>query len=386
MSEFSLSTFLRMIPNYLLHDYFEHRSIPLSVDPRDFGEHTIEPVLKAIEVLEPAARNQVDVDFQDIFAIANKDGSTVLHEEDERRGLELKETLDDLPSYQARAMWVFLYPDHGGVNLFELCSHYTQVDRLTRHQARRRKHLPRMVPLFDERTLQEMEDRLRRFYRPQGRGYHCRIEYHYRAHAPRHCYCAYPEDHAAAELIYEGGDLQPRQRRPAFELVFLYDEEEGTLDLAGEGIGGDIHLLHEIFCLTALGMTSAPEATREKCYSLGGLLGTFSFPTDPSDGIETVEVIQLSLHPRGQPNRSIIAQVNEGPMEEWLAQSLALDRIPLALWEVTAAKLRVTFAGQDGKAGKKVVFTISTPDRCSLKDHPHDRLIQGYLRRWNLML
>lgn len=386
MHTFSLSSFLRLTPNRLLRLYFERKLIRIAIDVDAVSKRNIDPLLRAIEALPPCERAVVDVDFQDVFTLANKTGYEVILREANLRNLGLLETLEAESGYYGRAMWLFLNPIQGGTNLLDLCSHLTQVDLLTRHKARRMKNLPKRTPRFDEVTLKAMADLLRTVYRPQGRGYLCRVEYHTRAEQPRHCYCAYPEDHTTNELGYEGDALQTHQRKPVFELVFLYDNEAGTLDLAGDGLNGEIHAFHQIFCSTALEMESMPSAPTEPTYRLGGLLTAtaFSFPTDPVDGIDRLAVVALRMHPKGEPGKSLTALAPKGDMEAWLQQCVAFDRIPLSQWEVTWAKFRVTFAPVDGKRARVVLFTL-TPDASSLQDLPLHRIIQRNLVAWNLM-
>ena len=63
-----------------------------------------------------------------------------------------------------------------------------------------------------------------------------------------------------------------------------------------------------------------------------------------------------------------------------------LDRSPQTLMELhpTQAKLRVIFASENGQRPKSLTFEIKYPDRCSLKDDPHDQVCKKYLIEWGI--
>ena len=60
--------------------------------------------------------------------------------------------------------------------------------------------------------------------------------------------------------------------------------------------------------------------------------------------------------------------------------------LPMSIVTVAKAKLKLEFAGVDGKKGKTLTFEISTPDRCTLKDDPPDQIARKYIERWGFVV
>ncbi len=63
--------------------------------------------------------------------------------------------------------------------------------------------------------------------RKGGRGKNCTID-SYRRHQKEYFF-AYPEDFAQTAIEWVGGALESQAHRPAFEIIFVYCEAEGSL-------------------------------------------------------------------------------------------------------------------------------------------------------------
>jgi hypothetical protein len=71
------------------------------------------------------------------------------------------------------------------------------------------------------------------FYRVEGRGKNCTVEVYRRGKLDY--FFAYPEDFSQPSPEWEDGQFTNRPHNPAFEIVFVYSQEEGSLDLNFRG-------------------------------------------------------------------------------------------------------------------------------------------------------
>jgi hypothetical protein len=66
------------------------------------------------------------------------------------------------------------------------------------------------------------------FHKMQGRGENCKVDC-YKRNDLDYLF-AYPEDYAQASLEWEGKEFKRRPHHPAFEIIFVYSQRDGTLD------------------------------------------------------------------------------------------------------------------------------------------------------------
>ena len=122
------------------------------------------------------------------------------------------------------------------------------------------------------------------------------VEYHYRSNPDRHCFFAFADDYSGALLTMAQDGLMRQSVRPVFEICFVFYPEEGVLELAAPGRAKEIAALQELFCRIALGLEGRPTGKAQVIFDLNGLLNPgFSFPTDPEDGIERVDLLAVEL-------------------------------------------------------------------------------------------
>lgn len=230
-------------------------------------------------------------------------------------------------------------------------------------------------------------------YRPQSRGRNCSVDVYHRLDPERYCYFAYPEDSTSTDLVYDHNQLVRRPRQSVFEVIFVYRPEEGTVELYAHGDKREKENLAAAFCTKVLGLSALPDDGAEP-FDLSCLKDpTFAFPTDPRDGVQSVDVpllrLDLPFDRRKGAGRRITVEAKstlEAP------QALhGLIRDALDPHQVTArdalvgrAKLRFTFRPVDGKRPKTLTFEVSYPDRCTLKDDPHDQIARKCLYEWGI--
>lgn len=387
--QYSAKTFLRNTPNDLLKQYFEQHGIDLGFEWSYRHASDVNPVFAAMEQLPEATRSRVDGDFAMVNDLACEAGVLAILDKAGGRARGLAERFAKMKNACERALWTFLHEPE----LFRLAGCFHEMDR--RLGWRRRFVGVRLEVATDDEALRAFEQALRMFYRRQGRGRFCHVDYYLRQDPLRHCFFAYPEDYASTDIGYdEHGRFQQRARRSAFELIFVYRPEEGMLEVRAHGKTKDVAQLEEIFCKAILGLVELPPEDGRLPYDLTVLKSAdFAFPMDPKDGIAAVEVqalrLELPFVKSKGTRRRITISANSLPDTPRAAHRLlhaAINKEHVRLGEVhvSQAKLRLTFAPADGQRPRTLTFDVTYPDRCTLKDAPYDQIAKKYLKEWGI--
>jgi hypothetical protein len=384
---YTLSTFLRQTPNALLAEYFTRRGLLGSVDLSSLGKTETKPIMTAVEELDPDMRASVEADFQPVFSLATKSGTRVIVDQAALHGLFIADEIEAMENHYYRALWLWL--EHGAPStLFDDCVTVARFDHLSFSASRRRKDLPKQVPGCGDAVLEKMAAAISAVYKPQGRGYRCKVDHYLRADPTRHCFYAYPEDFTTSELQFEGQSLARRTRKSVFEVAFVFRPDEGVLEISAPGKKKDIQTLQEVFCRCALGMGRLPPLNNSRCYELNGLKKrSFAFPTDPQDKIARVEVVALRLRVNGLPRQRVLIEsdpTSDLSLYDWMDRVVDQQSVPLSMLDVAQARIRVEWEPENGSKPKTATFTLGVPDSCTLKDEPHHLVVKRYLKAWTI--
>ena len=244
-------------------------------------------------------------DFEDAEELNSDQGIQALIDECSFHGVDIAAEWEheNLESFRDRVLWVALNHPHA----FEVASIINHAHALPLRYWRKRINMPQKDPDVLPEAIERFRESISAFFRQaQGRGHCCTVDAYLRVQR-YHYFFAYPDDYANTYLGHEdGGQLVRRPQRPAFEVVFLYDPVDGTLDLYAQG-GKEVQIaLQTIFCRELMGQELPPEAPTSHPYELNGLKTRgFGFPTDPEDGVEDVRVRKLRLSVLGGHKRRI---------------------------------------------------------------------------------
>ena len=111
---------------------------------------------------------------------------------------------------------------------------------------------------------------------------------------------AYPEDYSQQSIEWVNGEFDRRPHNPAFEVIYVYSQKEGSLDLNFRGSYKAIEPLQGMFATAILKLDELPPDPKdERVYDLNPLLQKgFDFIYDVGSGIEEVTVKKLRLSSR----------------------------------------------------------------------------------------
>ncbi len=232
---YSTKDFFRQMPNALPARYFQGRGLFKGLDFAAMKEGKPGALFAAWLALPDAQRHEMDAELLDIFALCCERGFFAILDEARWQLREtpaqltpLVDALSGLPNHFERAMLTFL--DHK--DFWKGATHFYYADTLS--YWRKRKNLPRLPPSVDDASIQQLADLIRMyFHHTEGRGKNCVVE-PYRRGELDYFFC-YPEDHSQRSIEGMNGEFDPRPHNPAFEVVYVYSQQEGTLDLNFHG-------------------------------------------------------------------------------------------------------------------------------------------------------
>ncbi len=138
------------------------------------------------------------------------------------------------------------------------------------------------------------------FMRREGRGAHCRV-HQYRRRGKEY-YFAYPQDHRGTSNEYdEEGQWTIRPYNPAFEIIFIHENEQQTLSIWHQGKKERVNDLQVAFAKAVLGQDILLESPRDdRVYDLDAFLEpSFAFHPSSELGIASVEVRKIGIRVLG---------------------------------------------------------------------------------------
>ncbi len=368
---YSTRDFFREMPNRLLARYFEARGVLAELDFAAMKETRIDELFAAWLELPEDERNRMDADFSEIHALSCEKGWCAIRDEAKWQFRQepdaftaFVETMGDLDGHFERAMVTFLdYPQFWkGATLF------CHADTLPHW--RKRKGLPHQPASVHEDGRQALAENIRNyFHRTEGRGKNCVVEVLRRDE--RDYFFAYPEDYSRQSVEWVKGTFECRQHNPAFEVIYVYSQKDGTLDLNFRGIRKAVEPLQKMFATEILKLSELPpDPTGDRVYDLNPLRERgFQFVYDAASGIESVAVKKLRLSAKFVKGDRITLEADTAANREAIYD--LLDKVgrsePLRLYYVTQVELAAKVAMKADEKPKSVTVCITYPNSCSLK-------------------
>jgi hypothetical protein len=370
--QYSSKDFFRQMPNMLLARYFHQRGLFPNLDFGSMKEGRPDALFDAWIALPDDQRSPMEADFREITDLSDAKGFVAIadeakwHLEDKPQELaDFMASLSELGDHRARAMTAFL--DHP--KFWKGATRFHYADRLHTHW-RKRKNLPNLSAAVGRANLDRLAELMKGYFRKsEGRGRNCVVEAYRRA--DQDYFFAFPEDHAQRSVEWVDGQFDPRPHNPAFEIVFVYSQADGTLDLNFRGAQKVVAALQAMFADAILGLQELPPDPKdERVYDLDPLVQPgFAFAHDVGSGIGTVVVKKLRLSSRVRLGDRITLEAdgtgNRAAIYELMEQ--VGKAVPLHQYNVTQVELAATVWTDAGKPPRTVNFRITHPNSCSLK-------------------
>ncbi len=368
---YSARDLFRQIPNPLLARFFQAHGVLEQIDFAAMKEAQPTELFAAWLALPESQRNAMDAELRDIHALSCEKGWCAIRDEaawhlreTPEAHTELVEKLAALDSHAERAMVTFL--DHP--EFWKGATLFYHADTLP--YWRKRKGLPHQRASVHEDGRRALADGIRNyFHRTEGRGNNCVVETFRRGELDY--FFAYPEDYSQQSVEWVDGTFDRRPHNPAFEVIYVYSERDGTLDLNFRGSYKAIEPLQGMFSTAILNLPELPpDPDDTRIYDLNPLRQRgFQFVYDPASGIERVAVKKLRLSSKVVRGDRITVEADASGNREAVYD--LLDKIgkavPLRLYNVTQVELVALVATEPDEKPKSVTVRITHPNSCSLK-------------------
>lgn len=388
VAQFYQKTFLRQIPLKEVRRLFASRECLNDLEWDDLEEGQVDSIFEAWLKLKERDRVYFEHVARQVHDLATTAGVHAIIEEGTFHELDLAKKLEKIDGLYLKALWTFL--EHPQV--FKVATLFNHADNLNVRYWRKRKDIPKNAPRVDSESLGDLGAELSKYYRTtQGRGHRCTVETYLRSDR-YHYFFAFPDDYTGTYIGYkENGEFVRRPQKPAFENVFVYDPEDGTLELHAPGDKKVKQRLQEIFARVILKCELGPEGKNSNTYDLSMLKSKdFRFPTDPKDGISEVLIRRMRLVVNNNAKRRIILEANPGggrnDIYDMIESYLNKTKLPLSKVSITMVALQFSLIPIGDERGARFSFNISFPDSSNLKSLPDERreLGEKYLKKWNI--
>ncbi len=368
---YSARSFFRQIPNDLLVRYSESRGLGSVLDFAAWLELTEE------------RRKTLEREFREIFEMSCEKGNCAILDEANRlwrddpdRLSTFIETLSLQPSHCHRALVTRL--NHG--ECWRGATRVRHAEQLP-HWVKR-KSLGHRPAAMDAASLNHLAELIRTYFqRSEARGNHCLVEPSRRGGLD--CFHAFPEDYSRQEIEWVNGRLGLRQHHPAFEVVFVYSQREGSLDLNFPGPYRAREPLQEMFAAAILKLDRLPDPANGRVYDLDPLRRRdFKFVFGRDSGIRAVAVRKLRLSSRARRGDRITLEADDSIHPDAIHDALEkLDEcLPLRLFDVTQAEFVAWVSANEEKPAGRVPICLTSPDSCSLGYGERDLKLRAMLK------
>jgi hypothetical protein len=373
-SQYSHLQFFRRVPNDLLARYFDSRDAALKVPFNDLKQTEVEPILEAFQALGDQKQAEIEAEFQDIHALSCEGGVSALVDEAAFHGDENFATeLAKIDGFHAKIMWAFLEkPDYWrGATMFQ------HADNVSPSYWKKRNDLPSLPPHVEVEDIEALASEISVMFSKEGRGRNCKVE-PYRRHN-REYFFAYPEDYAQLGIEWVSNKLKTLAHHPAFEIIFVYCEEEGSLDIYAPRNTKAVPELQRLFARTILKLETLEDGEVDnRVYDLAPVADRgFQFHIPPESGIESAVVtrMRLSLKRVKKDRITLEADTKDNPKAVYDLR----DSLNLPPHYITQLSVKVKFESREGRRGCTKTFNITYPNSCALHNDGLDLKIRQML-------
>lgn len=368
---YSTKDFFRQIPNALLARYFHERGLFTELDFTTMKETKPDELFASWLDLTEDLRGNMDAEFRDVFEISCEKGFRAIIDESRWQLREnpdalttLVESLSVLPNHYHRAMVTYL--DHN--ECWKGATRFYHADNLP--YWRKRKHMGNRTAAADDASIQQLALHIRGyFHHTEGRGNNCVVEPLRRGDLDY--FFAYPEDYSQQSIEWVDGEFDRRPHNPAFEVIFVYSQKDGSLDLNFRGSYKAIEPLQSMFATTILKLNQLPPDPKdERVYDLNPLRQKgFDFVYDVGSGIESVTIKKLRLSSIVHKGDRITleADTSSNPNAVYDLLEKISKSTSLNLYNVTQVELAASIVVDANKPAKAITIRITHPNSCSLK-------------------
>ncbi|MBQ0789199.1 MAG: hypothetical protein KBT50_01170 [Cycloclasticus sp.] len=372
---YSHKHFFRQVPNRKLLAYFTLKGVDLGVDFSALKERQVDSLFDAFTGLPEEQQASVEAEFQDVHAMAREGGMAALideagfHEDN-----DFVRNIAAIEGFHAKVMWAFLEKPA----YWRGASMFLHADNVSPSFWKKRNDLPNIPPHVDDEDINALAKAISHFfYTKEGRGKNCKVEPYRRNN--KEYFFAYPEDFAQSSVEWVSDTLKTLAHHPAFEIIFVYSESEGSLDIYAPKNTKAVPELQRHFAKTILKLESLKDGSiDQRVYELKPVADAdFDFKVEPDTGIASVLVTKMRLTLKHGAKRRITLEADTKNNAKAVYD--LLETLDLPTYHITQLGLKVTFDEVEGRRAKTRSFTITYPNSCALNHDGNDLIIRNML-------
>ncbi len=380
-AQYSHRQFFRRVPNHQLEKYFKSKEADLGIDFSKLKDKEVDSMFNAFANLPTEQQAGYEAEFQDINAMACEAGIAALideagyHQDDEA----FAASIASIEGFHGKSVWAFLNkPEYWrGANMF------LHADNVSASYWKKRNDLPSVPPNVDDDDIARLEEGISKFFHStEGRGKNCKVE-PYRRNEKEYFF-AYPEDYSQSGVEWVSDSLKTLAHHPAFEIIFVYSENEGSLDIYAPKNTKAVPELQKIFAKSILGLNTLSDSVIDKrVYDLAPVDDVdFEFQIEPEMGIASAVVTRLRLTLKHGNKRRIVLEADTRNNEN--AVFNLLEELKPPAYHITQIGVKVTFDKVAGTRAKTRTFNITYPNSCALNHDGYDLKIRNMLAKSGL--
>jgi hypothetical protein len=376
--QYSHKQFFRNIGNTYLARYFEHHHIDIDLDLAELTKKDTDSIFVAFSQLNEDMQAKVEADFQNVDALATDGGITALVDEsDYHKDPSFSADIAKIEGMHNKAMWAYLER-----NAYWLgASRFLHADNVS-YAYWRKRHIPlNTPPHVDETDITRLESAISEyFYEKEARGKNCKVEVYQRYN--KEYFFAYPEDFARSGVEWVENQLSTESRHPAFEIIFVYCEDDGSLDIYAPRNTKAVPALQSLFARAILKINKLEKSKKDdRVYDLNPIKKpSFEFEIEPDCGVEEIIVTQMRvLLSSGEQGRSITVKANA--TKDSQAVFKLLESLNLPPYFVTQVSMKAILTTPAGERTNSKAITITYPNGCGLSHSGIDLTIRNILAK-----
>lgn len=377
-AQYSNRHFFRKTPNLHLASFF--RSKGFEIDISELKETDADALQEALNRLDDSQLTDIEAEFQDVNALACEGGIAALvdeagfHQDD-----EFIEAIAAIDGFHAKAMWAFLEAP----TYWRGATMFLHADNVSPSYWKKRNDLPSVPPQVGNKDINALAEAISKyFFKKEGRGKNCIVE-PYRRNRKEYFF-AYPEDFAQSAIEWVGDTLKSQAHHPAFEIIFVYCETEGSLDIYAPRNIKALANLQAMFAKHILKLETLAERTIDRrVYELTPVVeNDFEFKVEPASGIEKVLLTRLRATLKHDSKKRITIEADAYKDPD--AVYTLLNNLDLPPYHVTQLTIKVIFEAIGSARAKTRNVNITYPNSCALNHDGNDLIIRQMLAKSGL--
>lgn len=378
--QYSNRQFFRKTPNTYLAQFFDAKQTQLDVNYTKLKESDANALQEALNKLPDSQIADIEAEFQDVNALACEGGIAALADEANFHNDDtFIEAIAAIEGFHAKAMWAFLEQP----KYWRGAAMFLHADNVSPSYWKKRNDLPSLPPQVEDDAIQALAKAISGyFFNKEGRGKNCIVE-PYRRNQKEYFF-AYPEDFAQSAVEWVGDTLKSQAHHPAFEIIFVYCEAEGSLDIYAPKNPKAITDLQVMFAKHILKLETLAEGTLDKrVYELAPVVDDdFEFRIEPASGIASVLVTKLRVTLKHNKKQRVTIEADAYKDPD--AVYSLLGQLNLPAYYVSQVTLKVTFDAIGNGRAKTRTVNITHPNSCALNHDGNDLKIRQMLAKSGL--